>query len=147
MKRVSFLLTGIVASTVFAGAVLAQSTTTSVGSCKDVQWKAEVLKKYPDISKACVDVVSRDGVKYVKVSGHVRLKGNGVVTVRLDHTDSDIAWKPGAGDTVQIDGKAVKATDVVVDQHLRFYMPVDRVAVVDISDTAVTPREVQVEVK
>jgi hypothetical protein len=144
MKRVSFLLTGIVASTVFAGAVLAQSAApASVGSCKDVQWKPEVLKKYPDISKACVDVVDRNGTKYVKVSGKVRLKGNGVVTVRLDHTDSDIAWKPGAGDTVLIDGKPVKAADVVVDQHLRFYMPVDRVAVVDISDTAVTPREVQ----
>jgi len=142
MKQ-SFILAAITASIALAGTAQAQtSAAATAGSCSDVKWKADVLKKYPDISKACVGVVERDGVKYVRVSGKVHRKGNGVVTVRLDDTNTDIAWKPGAGDTVMIDGKPVKALDVVVDQHLHFYMPVDRVAVVDISDSAVTPREV-----
>jgi hypothetical protein len=101
-----------------------------------------VLKKYPDINKACVDVVVRDGIRYVKVSGKVRRSANGALTVRLDHSEADITWKPGVGDTVLIDGEPLAAGDVKVGQNLRFYMPEDRVAVANMSDSGVTSREV-----
>ena len=138
MNKISLLLACIAVSA--AGPVSAQST--SAGSCADVKWKAGVLQKYPDINKSCVDVVVRDGTRYVKVSGKVRRAANGVVTVRLDHSDSDITWKPGAGDTVLIDGEALPASGVKVGQNLRFYMLEDRVAVVNLNDSGVTPREV-----
>ena len=146
MKQVSLILAGVAAAAVLAGSVQAQTSTqaqpASGITCNEVRWKAEILQKYPGIEKACVGVVVREGVNYVKVSGKVRRKGNGVVTVRLDHTQSDVAWKPAQGDTVSIEGDAVPALDVVVGQNLRFYMPEDRVAVVDISDAGVKPREV-----
>ena len=141
MKRVTLIQAAVVVASGLAASAFADST--SVGSCKDVEWKTEVLTKYPDIHKSCVDVVERDGTKYVKVSGKVRLKGTETMAVRLDHTGTDVTWKPGATDTVQIEGKAVPWKNVVVGQSLRFYMPANRVAVVDISDTAVTPREVE----
>jgi hypothetical protein len=43
---------------------------------------------------------------------------------------------------VLIDGEPLAATDVKVGQNLRFYMPEDRVAVANISDSGVTSREV-----
>ena len=91
-----------------------------------MKWKAQVLQKYPDINKACKDVVVRDGVRYVKISGKVRRAANGSLTVRLDHSEADITWKPGVGDTVLIDGEPLAAGDVKVGQNLRFYMPEDR---------------------
>ena len=142
MKKVAFVLASIAASAVFTVSAQTQTQSTSAGSCSDVKWKAEVLQKYPDINKACKDVVVRDGVRYVKVSGKVRRAANGSLTVRLDHSEADITWKPGAGDTVLIDGEPLAATDVKVGQNLRFYMPEDRVAVANISDSGVTSREV-----
>lgn len=142
MKKVSFVLAGIAASVVVSGAQ-AESQPTAAGSCSDVKWTAEMLKKYPDIAKSCVDVVVRDGVKYVKVSGKVSRKSPDSVTVRLDNTASDVTWKPAAGDTVLIDGKPMAANDVAIGQHLRFYMREDHVTVVNLTDEEATPREVQ----
>jgi hypothetical protein len=140
MKKVSCVLAGIAAAVVATAS--AQAQTTTAGSCSDVKWKPDVLAKYPDIAKSCVDVVVRDGVRYVKVSGKVRRNSNGELTVRLDHSSSDISWKPGTGDTLLIDGQPMNAADVKVGQNLRFYMLEDRVSVVNISDSGVTPREV-----
>jgi len=142
MKKVAFVLASIAASAVFTVSAQTQTQSTSAGSCSDVKWKADVLQKYPDINKACKDVVVRDGVRYVKVSGKVRRAANGSLTVRLDHSEADITWKPGVGDTVLIDGEPLAASEVKVGQNLRFYMPEDRVAVANISDSGVTSREV-----
>ena len=48
---------------------------------------------------------------------------------------------PDRGD-VLIDGEPLPAGDVKVGQNLRFYMPEDRVAVANMSDSGVTSREV-----
>jgi hypothetical protein len=141
MKKVSFVLVGV-AATVVATTASAETQATTAGSCSGVMWKAEVLAKYPDIAQSCVDVVVRDGIRYVKVSGKVRRNSNGELTVRLDHSNSDITWKPGSGDTLLIEGKPTAASEVKVGQNLRFYMLEDRVSVVDLSDGAATPREV-----
>jgi hypothetical protein len=140
MKKVSFVLASIAASVVVSAPAQTQSTT--AGSCSDVKWTAEMLKKYPDIAKSCVDVVVRDGVRYVKVSGKVSKKSTDAVTVRLDNTNSDITWKPAAGDNVLIDNKPMAAKDVEVGQHLRFYMREDHVAVVNLTDKEATTRQV-----
>lgn len=126
MKKVSFVLASIAVSIAVAGSVQAQSS--MVGSCADVHWKADVLSKYPDIAKSCVGIVERGGMRYVKLSGKVASKGKDSVTVRLDHTSTDMTWKPGASEMVTIEGKEVPAMSVVVDQKLRFYMPEDQVA-------------------
>ena len=141
MKHLLATIAGMAVATALSGAV--QAADTAAGpSCSDVRWKAEVLHKYPGIEKSCVGVVVRDGSNYVRVSGKVRNKANGILKVRLDNTSSDINWKPHAEDTVGIEGKPVPAKDVVVGQSLRFYIPEDRISVVDISDTGVNAREV-----
>lgn len=126
MKKVSFVLTSIAVSFAFAGSAQAQSS--SVDSCAGVKWTADIQLKYPGIARSCVGVVERGGVRYVKLSGTVIKTGKDSVTVRLDHTTSDINWKPGADEMVSIEGKDVPAMNVVVDQKLRFYMPEDQVA-------------------
>ena len=141
MKKVSIVLASIVASVV-GTASAADTQPAAAGACSDVKWKDAVLQKYPDIAKSCVDVVMRDDVRYVKVSGKVRRNDNGLLTVRLDHSDSDIRWKPVAGDKLLIDGQATTASDVKVGQNLRFYMLEDKVSVVNLSDAGAAPREV-----
>jgi hypothetical protein len=126
MKKVSFVLTSIAVSIAVAGSVQAQAS--AADSCAGVHWKDEVLLKYPDIAKSCVGVVERDGMKYVKLSGKVTSKAQDSVTVRLDHTTTDMTWKPGAGEMASIEGKEVPALSVVIGQKLRFYMPEDQVA-------------------
>ena len=128
MKKVSFVLTSIAVSVAVAGSAQVQAQASMVGSCAEVHWKADVLSKYPDIAKSCVGIVERGGGRYVKLSGTVTSKGKDSVTVRLDHTTTDMNWKPGAGEMVSIEGKDVPAMSVVVDQKLRFYMPEDQVA-------------------
>jgi len=135
MKPVVIVVASVVVSAFVGGTVYAADA-----SCKDIHWKAEMQTKYPGIEKSCVGVVTRDGKQYVRVSGKVHSKDNGVLKVRLDNTESDIAWKPAKGDTVSIDGKATPANDVVVGQHLRFYMLEDHV--VDLTDTSASEREV-----
>jgi hypothetical protein len=142
MKKVSIVLAGIVASVVATASAAETQTASTAGACSDVMWKAEVLAKYPDIAKSCVDVVVREGVRYVKVSGKVRRNTNGELTVRLDHSNSDITWKPAAGDKLLIDGTGTSAADVKVGQNLRFYMLEDKVSVVDLTDAGAAPREV-----
>ena len=124
MKTVSLVLATFAASTAFAGSL--QST--SVGKCADVKWKPEAVQKYPDIAKSCIDVVERDGKKYVKLAGKVTRKGNDSVTVMLDGSKSSMTWKPASGELVSIEGQDIPAMDVVVEQKLRFYMPLDQVA-------------------
>lgn len=126
MRKASLVLVTVAGVLAFAGTALAD--TTEAGSCGDVHWKSDVLLKYPDIAKSCVAVVDRDGKKYVKLSGKVRSKGKDTVTVLLDHTNTDMTWKPTAGEMVSIEGKDIPAMKVMVDQKLRFYMPIDQVA-------------------
>ena len=139
MKQILGLVVGVAALASLAGVVRAADM---ANGCGDVRWKGSVLQKFPGIEKSCVGVVTRDGATYVKVSGKVKSKSKEIVTVTLDHTNSDIKWKPGKGDTVGINGNPMKAMDVAVGQSLHFYVPEDRVAVVDISSTGVNPREV-----
>jgi hypothetical protein len=116
----------LIASLLVAGAAHAQAP--DAGSCDAVQWKTEVLAKYPDIAKSCVGVVDRDGKKYVRLSGKVASKGKDSITVKLDNTRSTMTWKPTLGETVSIEGNEVPAMSVSVDQALRFYMPADQVS-------------------
>jgi hypothetical protein len=116
----------LIASLVLAGAAHAQAS--DAGSCDKVQWKADVVAKYPDIAKSCVGVVERDGKKYVRLSGKVTSKGKDSITVKLDNTRSTMTWKPTLGETVSIEGSEVPAMSVAVDQALRFYMPASQVS-------------------
>jgi hypothetical protein len=116
----------LLASFIVAGAAYAQAPDS--GSCDAVQWKADMLAKYPDIAKSCVGVVERDGKKYVRLSGKVASKGKDSITVKLDNTHSTMTWKPTLGETVSIEGNEVPAMSVAVDQALRFYLPEEQVA-------------------
>ena len=135
MKQVSTIVAAVLMS-----AALTSSAWAAEMTCKDIHWKAEIQKKYPGIEKSCVGVVTRDGKNYVRVSGKVHSKENGVLKVRLDNTDAMVAWTPAAGDTVSIEGKATPAMDVAVGQSLRFYMLEDKV--VDLTDSGAKTRDV-----
>ena len=126
MKKVLLILTTIAGSAILAGT--AQAQWSPAGSCSDVHWTADFLKKYPDIAQSCVGVVERNGVRYIRLSGKVTSRSKDSITVRLDKTKHEMTWKPAADEKVTIDGKDVPATDVAVDQELRFYLPEEQVA-------------------
>ena len=127
MDKTSFVRTAI-AAVVVATASAAPAEPAAAASCADIRWRADIVAKWPDIPNACVAVVERKGVRYVKLSGKVSDKGADSVTVLLDHTKTHMLWLPMTGDMVSIDGKDVPAMSVVKGQKLRFYLPESQVA-------------------
>jgi len=124
MKKRTTFMAAVTASAVCAVSVQAQST--RAGSCADVQWN-DSLKKYPDITKSCIEVVERNGKRYIKLSGKVTKKTKDSLTILLDHSKADMIWVPDLGEMVSIDGKQIPAMNVVVNQELRFYVPESQV--------------------
>jgi hypothetical protein len=86
-------------------------------SCDAVPWKDA------RIAKSCVDVVDRNGKRYVKMSGKVTKKSEDSITVLLDGSKEELTWMPDLGETVLIDGKPTPPKDVDIGQPLRFYVP------------------------
>ena len=121
MRKRTMLMAVVTASALFTVSVV-QAQATRAGSCADVQWN-DSLKKYPDITKSCIEVVERNGKRYIKLSGKVTKKTKDALTILLDHSKADMIWVPDLGDTVSIDGKEMPAMNVAVNQELRFYVP------------------------
>jgi hypothetical protein len=127
MDKMSFPGVALAACVLLASTAAAQSTSAKA-ACSEVRWRPDIVAKWPDIPKACVGVVERNGTRYVKLSGKVSDKGTDSVTVLLDHTRTHMMWLPMTGDMVSIDGKEVPAMSVARGQKLRFYLPESQVA-------------------
>jgi hypothetical protein len=128
MDKMSSPGVAIAACVLLAAAAAAETPSVKAGTCAEVRWRADIVARWPDIPKACVGVVERNGTRYVKLSGKVSDKGADSITVLLDHTQTHMMWLPMTGDMVSIDGKEVPAMSVVRGQKLRFYLPVSQVA-------------------
>src|SRR4249919_1036591 len=69
--------------TVCAAALLVAATAAvdaqQPAACQTVQFSAEVLARFPRIREACLDVISRDDVKYAVVKAYlVRTSSSGI---------------------------------------------------------------------
>lgn len=117
-----------------SGPVLAQTV-----SCDEVQWKQEVLGTYPNIAKACQEVVVRDGKRYVRVEGTVKRIVGDVAVIRLEGTNDEISVSPKTSSFFTAANTRIEGKDLNVGQKLRFYLPEERIAVVpSVEEPAVT---------
>jgi hypothetical protein len=112
-----------------SGPALAQTV-----SCDEVQWKSEVLGAFPNIAKACQEVVVKDGKRYIRVEGTVKRMVGDTATIRLAGTNDEITISPKTNSFFTATNDKISGKDVAVGQNLRFYIPEERIAVVPSMD-------------
>ena len=122
-----------ITSTLIALALAAMAAPVSAQtdlSCADIDFASAVRANYPDVDQACLDVVERNGELFAKTSVEViRARGNNV-TFKFQHADGSF----GPVQTAQLDpswraaieGRNVRARDLVRGQQLNVYLPQDR---------------------
>ena len=118
----------------FGSQVMAQDVLT----CDDIEWSSVVTDEYPDISKACDDVVQRDGRLFARVKVELlRVRGNNL-TFRVLNNDgtSGGAYTQNVGSSwrARIGGVSYRARDLMRGQRLNVYMPSDRWAIIHEDD-------------
>ncbi len=116
-----------------------KSFTTHGTSCADVDWSAETLAKYPNISKACQEVMQRDGANYVKFEGTVKkvAKGGSEITMGMKGTDAKLVLHPDPNRTVNIGGKTTPVKSLRPGDSLTFYVPDSRLVAVETPEPSV----------
>ena len=118
--------------------------TATGNTCSTVTWSQDALQKYPTIGAACQDVLQRDGKSYVKFTGEVvgvadggrkltiDFKGGGVFTVSAPENMN-----------VSINKQRTRVRDLRRGDQLSFYIPQDRLTVLDVFDGDATTAAVQ----
>jgi len=103
---------------------------TRLPTCDTLAWSQAVRDSYPDMQQICRGIYQRDGVRYAQAEVEVlRVSGNRM-TVRTIHVDGS----PGHETTVrvgpqwraQIDGKSLRAGELIAGQRLIVYIPQHR---------------------
>jgi len=108
-------------------------------TCADVDWSADTLAKYPNISKACQEVMQRNGATFVKFEGTVKkvAKGGSEVTMGMKGTDAKLVLHPDPNRTVSIGGKNTPVKSLRPGDSLTFYVPDSRLVAVETPEPAV----------
>jgi hypothetical protein len=98
-------------------------------SCEQVTWSQEALTKYPNIQKACKEVMQRDGKYYVKFEGEVERVSDRGQQVTVDFEGGDrLTLTPPENLTVYMDGRETSVTSLRPGDQLNFYVPQDRLS-------------------
>lgn len=94
--------------------------------CDLVNFGADVLAKFPNAKKACIDVKERDGGIYAHYRANVLEADDKSVTVKvLDHEGNGITkvtFVPTADQVATVSGKEVKFTELKKGMKLDFYI-------------------------
>jgi hypothetical protein len=134
MKAFASLATCLLA--LIPAAVLAQQP----AACERVEFSQDVLARFPNIRRACLDVISKDGQEYAVVKADLVRATARRMTVRVklpDGTHSDpigINVKPN--ERLNIAGKMTPIQDVAIGQELTAYVHVRDPGIALASDTA-----------
>jgi hypothetical protein len=99
-------------------------------TCQNAQYDPEVLARFPNIAKACSDILSKDGADYAVVKARLdRVDPSGRVSVRVKQPDGNysksISIRPRSDLRVMVDGKPARVTDLATGQEITAYVKVD----------------------
>ncbi|ARN75155.1 hypothetical protein [Oceanicoccus sagamiensis] len=99
-------------------------------SCEDIDFAPEMIEKYPDITKSCLDVVESKGTKYALVELELTRVSGRNVNFKFVHEDGSkserysIRVKPEF--RAKIQGKSYRINELSKGQNLNIYLPGDR---------------------
>ncbi len=94
-------------------------------TCDDIVYDDEARSKYARVQEACLDVIERDGVRWVKMEVKMVSPGRQIVTVQFRHRDG--SWGPPTRlktrrDTnIEFEGKPTRLEDIPRNQTLNVY--------------------------
>lgn len=105
---------------------------TRLPTCDTFQWSPAVHASYPDIEQICCGIYARDGILYAQAEVDVvRVTGNRM-TLRTVHVDGsqghETTVRVGPKWRAVIDGKALRAGELIAGQRLTVYIPQNRFA-------------------
>jgi hypothetical protein len=103
-------------------------------TCQNAQYNPDVLAKFPNIQKACSEVISKDGQDYAVVKARLdRVDPSGRVHVRVKQPDGSyskqISIRPRSDLRVQVDGKPARVSDLATGQEITAYVKVREPAI------------------
>ena len=95
-------------------------------TCDDIVFDDDARAKYEYVQEACLDVIERNGARFVKL--HVRMvsPGRRIVTVQFQHRDG--SWGPNTRLTtrsdvqVELEGRQVRMEEIPRHQTLNVYL-------------------------
>jgi hypothetical protein len=98
-------------------------------TCQNAQYDPDVLAKFPNIAKACSDIISKDGQDYAVVTARLdRVDPSGRVQVRVKQPDGTyskrISIRPRPDLKVLVDGKPARVQDLAENQEITAYVKV-----------------------
>ncbi len=135
---VAFAAAAIACIAVAGTATAAAPAHKVVGKCVDIQWSADLLKKYPRAPAKCLDVVEKDGKKYARFMAKVVKVKPDAVTIKFLNVagtpGSPVVITPTADALVNVGDQKLPYAKLKKGEKLTFYVPELTVGV--ISDPA-----------
>src|SRR4029077_6995854 len=118
--------------------------TATGNTCSTVTWSQDALQKYPTIGAACQDVMQRDGKSYVKFTGEVVGVADGGRKLTIDFKGGRVFTVSAPENmNVSINKQRTRVRDLRRGDQLSFYIPQDRLTVLDVFDGDATTAAVQ----
>jgi hypothetical protein len=98
-------------------------------TCQNAQYDPDVLARFPNIAKACSDIISKNGEEYAVVTARLdRVDPSGRVQVRVKQPDGgyskQISIRPRSDLKVLVDGKPARVRDLAANQEITAYVKV-----------------------
>lgn len=133
MPRTLTTLTAAALTLLLGAPVIAQEI-----ACSDVEYDAEIIASYPEVSEACLDVVEDQGVRYVHLRAKVLNNWISSLTIRYEHTDG--TWgllktvTPPEGFTAIVNGRPTPVEEIQEGTVMNIFVPEGRweVAMADV---------------
>ena len=98
-------------------------------TCTNAQYDPDVLARFPNIAKACSEIVSKNGEDYAVVTARLdRVDPSGRVQVRVKQPDGSyskrVSIRPRPDLKVLVDGKPARVQDLAENQVINAYVKV-----------------------
>ena len=98
-------------------------------TCQNAQYGSDVLARFPNIAKACSEIIAKNGAEYAVVKAKLdRVDPSGRVSVRVKQSDGSyskrMSIQPRADLRVMADGKPVTVRDLATPQEITAYVKV-----------------------
>jgi hypothetical protein len=109
--------------------------------CQAVKFSEQVLDRFPDARRSCLDVITRDGQEYAVFKAELQEVRGNTLRVRVKNPDGTFGRTQSIQTSPQrrvlIDGKPYPVSELAPNQELTAYVHVTRpeIAIAPVADT------------